>query len=298
MQKPYIITTDSGVSLPLSCKLGSENIIDVPIFCGSKSEPVENSKLTTDNLIEWMAAGKAFRSGASNIYEFADFFEQFLSKGLDIIHISLSGELGSTYNNAKLVADALLDNYKGRRITVIDSRNVSCGQGLLVHEAVEMQVEGQSYASVVTEINKLRMHTSFLFTLYDLSYMHKNGRLDKASKVLGSILGVRPIVKMRGGKFELDHKVRGKKNAVTHLKDMAASLMLLKSRTVFLEYINAYTDSSMAESLEKEIRITLSNFDVKPKIYVMQSCPLSVVQCGTRGIGVSFVTSERGGLNG
>jgi len=151
------------------------------------------------------------------------FFQQFeaLAKSDEEgIYIALSSELSGTYNTAVMVAEQVKENHPNFRLTIIDTKCVSLGQGLLVKYAVKLRDEGASLDEIVQSVYKMAHHMELYFTVEDLNYLAQGGRISKTSAFLGGLLSVKPILKVEDGKLVPLEKIRGRKKAIARILDI------------------------------------------------------------------------------
>jgi DegV family protein with EDD domain len=162
-----------------------------------------------------MAAGSQPTSSQVNVEEFIEFFEQFLREGKDILHISLSSGLSGAYNSAAIAMQELLSKYPDRRIKVVDSLGASSGYGLLVDMLADMRDQGISFEEAYqwAETNKLLVHHWFFST--DLTFYIRGGRISKTAGLIGTLLGICPLLNMdAAGHLIPREKIRSKKKVI------------------------------------------------------------------------------------
>lgn len=149
---------------------------------------------------------------------FIEKYQQMLKKYDHIISIHLSAALSSTIESAELAAREV----DGNKITVFDSASISLGLGMLVVLTAEMIRAGKSLDYIINNLNKARENLFLYFTVKNLDYMEKGGRIGKASSLLGSIFNINPIISIstENGKVEPIRKVRGKHKAMQKLKEI------------------------------------------------------------------------------
>ena len=150
-----------------------------------------------------------------NVDEFTNFFEPFLKEGKDILHVSLSSGLSGSFNSASIAARDLIEKYPERTIKVVDSLGASSGFGVL------MTYEGKSLTEVYdwAEKNKLRVHHWFFST--DLTSYKRGGRISATSAMVGTLLGICPLLNMDNeGHLIPRKKIRTKKKVIEELVNM------------------------------------------------------------------------------
>ena len=163
-----------------------------------------------------MKNGAETKTSQVNAEEFEAYFEEFLKKGKDILHVCLSSGLTGVINSANIAKAALEEKYPDRKIYCVDSLGASSGYGLIMDRLSELRKEGMSIddAYAWVEANKLKMHHWFFST--DLSFYVKGGRISKTSGFVGGMLGICPLLNMDAeGHLVPRQKVRGK-NKVIH----------------------------------------------------------------------------------
>ena len=216
----YVITCCSTADMPYDY-FQKRNI---PFVCfhftlDGKEYPDDLGKTVSfDEFYRKIAAGALPTTSQVNVGEFIDFFEPYLTQGLDILHISLSSRLSGTYNSALLAGEQLLQKYPDRRILIVDSLGASSGSGLLVDLAADLRDSGASLDEVHTwvEENKLTIHHWFFST--DLTHYRRGGRISAVSATVGTILSICPLMNMNDlGQLIPREKVRGKKQVIAEI---------------------------------------------------------------------------------
>lgn len=156
-----------------------------------------------------------------NVDEFTNFFEPFLKEGKDILHVSLSSGLSGSFNSASIAARDLMEKYPERTIKVVDSLGASFGFGVLMTYLADLRDEGKSLTEVYdwAEKNKLRVHHWFFST--DLTSYKRGGRISATSAMVGTLLGICPLLNMDNeGHLIPRKKIRTKKKVIEELVNM------------------------------------------------------------------------------
>jgi DegV family protein with EDD domain len=155
-----------------------------------------------------------------NVEEFTEEFDKILSGGEDVLALLISSGISGTYQAAKIAADDLREKYPERKIIVIDSLAASIGHGLLVYYAAKMQQEGKSIDEVADFIYKNRLKLVHKFTVDDLFFLKRGGRLSGGVAVIGTILQIKPVLHVDDeGKLVSQAKVNGRKKSINALFD-------------------------------------------------------------------------------
>src|SRR4051794_39701321 len=129
----------------------------------------------------------------------------------DGVYIAFSSQLSGTYQTAVLMYEQVKDKYPDFNLTIIDSKCASLGCGLIITEAVRLLNQGVQYDEIVKRVKFLSFHMEHLFTVEDLDYLAKGGRVSKASAFLGGLLNIKPLLNVADGKLVPLEKIRGKK---------------------------------------------------------------------------------------
>ena len=164
-----------------------------------------------DEFYARIAAGSMPTTSLVNTEQFIAFFEPFLKEGKDILHLTFSSGLSGTYASAILARDELKERYPERQLIVVDSLGASSGYGLMVDTLADMRDNGVSLSDAATwiEEHKLNMHHWFFST--DLTHYKRGGRISQTAFVVGSILGINPLMNMdEGGRLTPRFKINGK----------------------------------------------------------------------------------------
>ena len=286
----FIISTDNTADLPDS--FIKENDIDIHNLFYSIDDVVYGA----DNALEPKEFYSRMRNGAmpttmaSNPDESASLFKKRIEQGYDIIHIAFSSGLSSSYNNAVIGKDMVLEEYPDAKITVIDSLSASMGEGLLVYKAIMQAKAGKSYDEVVSYIEENKLHISHQFTVDDLGHLYRGGRVSKTAAVLGTIVGIKPILHVNDeGKLIPVAKVRGrKKSLITLVDNMEMSMGKYRelNDVVFISHGDALEDAEFVGNLIKE------RFGIKNIVYNM-ICPTIASHSGHGTIALFFMAEDR-----
>lgn len=147
--------------------------------------------------------------------DFLEAFREEIALGNKVISIHGSSQLSGTYNSAVMA----MEQIGGEDIHVIDSEAITLGAGVLVIKAARLAEEGLEPEEIVKEIEASKRRLKSLFILDTLKYLHKGGRLSLSASIVGSILNIKPILTVKGGKMELYGKERGIKKAIASVID-------------------------------------------------------------------------------
>lgn len=265
---PFSIVTDSSADLP-------KNIIDehdikvVPLsfFINDKKYFCDTELINSLNYYDMMRAGCVIKTSLVNEGQFIDVFEPILKSGKDIIYIAFSSGISGTYAAGVLASEHLKEKYKARKIIVVDSFSGSLGQGLLVHYAAFMKKLGKSFEEIINWLLINRLKVIHDFTVDDLAYLKRGGRVSSAVAFAGKLLNIKPMLKADNkGKIVMYDKIRGRKNALNKLvENLGAKAADLKKQIIGISHADCLEDAKYVinEIMEryKFSNIILNNLD-------------------------------------
>lgn len=182
-------------------------------------------------------------------------FEKCCQNGENFIYISFSGEMSGCFSLAHVVADELKEKYPERQMEIVDSRGGSCATGLIVLQALLMSEKGMDIEVIVKEINFMIDHVEHLFTVADLKWMVKGGRISKPLGWAGSVLNIRPWLDVKDGKMTVEGMVRGEKKAVqTVIKEVCRRTEDFQRQMIAIAHTG---NKPLADNVSRQIIETL-----------------------------------------
>ncbi|MEJ9211308.1 DegV family protein [Bacillus smithii] len=231
------LLTDSGSDLPLSF-FQEHSVTLIPLIVQLENKAYEDILSIDPKTIH-----DAIRNGASPSTSqpspevFMKHFTELAESGDSGIYIAFSSELSGTYQTAVMIRDQVKETYPSLDLTIIDSKCASLGQGLAVIEAAKMLESGASKESIVEEITFRCRHMEHLFTVEDLDFLARGGRLSRASAFLGGLLNIKPLLHVEDGKLVPIEKIRGRKKLFKRMLDlMEESGADLSSQTIGISH--------------------------------------------------------------
>lgn len=190
-----------------------------------------------------------------NPEECRNYFEEYLKETDQLLYICFSSGMSGSYNNACLAAEMVMEEHPGCKITVIDSKCASLGEGLLVHKAVELKKAGKSMEETAAWVEENLLHLVHIVTVDDLNHLYRGGRVSKTAAIVGSVVGIKPIIHVDNeGRLIPISKVRGRKKSLNALVDYMEQKMGAfrdSNDIVFISHGDALED---AELVKEEIK--------------------------------------------
>ena len=275
-----VITSDSTTDLSIELK-ERYNITTLPlgVTLGDKTF-FDGVDITPDEIYEHHSkTGELPKTAAANVSDCIDFFKKFVDEGKTVIHISLSSEMSSTYNNSRMAAMEF-DN-----VYVIDSKNLSTGGGLLVIAAAEMAAKGMEAEKIVEEVEKLVPCVDASFVIDNLEYLHKGGRCSAVAMLGANLLKLKPCIEVKEGKMGVGKKYRGnyKDVLLTYVKERIGDASDIDLDRVFVTH--AGCDKEIVDSVVAEVKKTAP---FKEVFLTRAGCTISS-HCGANTLGVLFI---------
>ena len=180
-----------------------------------------------------MRAGSAVKTSMVNTGTFIERFKAALDAGKDVLYIGMSGGISGTANAALMAKQELDEEYPDRKIIVIDTLAASLGEGLFVIKAAEQLKDGVALDAIEEAIRAQVPSMCQSFTVDDLKYLKKTGRVSGAAAIIGNVLSIHPIlIGDYEGKIVVKAKVRGMKRTLDALAERYAELALSKTETI------------------------------------------------------------------
>ena len=200
-----------------------------------------------------MRDGRVAKTSSVNESRFVDAFTPILEAGKDLIYLAFSSGLSVTCENGKKVAATLQEKYPDRKIVVIDSLAASAGQGLFVYLAVQNRDSGMSLEDNARALEAYVLHVCHWFTVDDLVYLKRGGRISRTTALLGTALNVKPVLHVDNeGHLIKMTQVRGRKKSIRKMAERLGETILPES-PIFISHGDCAEDAEMLkEILEKE----------------------------------------------
>jgi len=225
MADNYQLITDSSSDLPAEY-LAKEEIIAMPLSFTIDGKQYYSGEMDEKQFYARMRNGAMPVTSQVNVAQAISAFEDVLKKGRDILYIAFSSALSGTYNSARIATEELQPSYPDRKIVVVDSLSITLGQGLLVYLANQAKKAGDSLERASEWVRSHVQNVAHFITAADLNHLHRGGRISKASTIIGSCLGIQPIININdAGEAKVVAKKRGHKNALNGLVEQMGKVI-------------------------------------------------------------------------
>ncbi len=251
----YVIFTDSccDVSPELLNQWGVPYANMTFSFDGEDKEYI-NTDITSKEFYDRMRQGAHAKTAAINADSFIRAFTPILEEGKDILYVAFSSGLSTTVNNAHMAAEDLKEAYPDRKIMIVDTLAASGGGGLMVYMAVEKKNKGATLEENAAYVESLIPQHCIWFTVDDLEYLKRGGRVSPLVAFAGSLLGIKPVLQMDNeGHLIKVGTARGRKKAIEALADKYAALSYEDKNTpIFISHGDCLEDAQqLADILEQ-----------------------------------------------
>lgn len=218
----YRIITDTSANLP-TAYLRSHNVDLIP-FCfivnGKENVDLDHDSFESSAFFDLMRSGAKVTTSQITPAVYENFFTPFLEAGEDLLFIAMSSGISGSFASAKRAEASLKEKFPDRRIRMVDTLGASLGEGLLVMRAVEYREEGVPLDDAADRLDEEKKRMFQVFTVDDLKYLSKTGRLWNATAVVGNVLHIKPILKgNEEGRIVTCGKTVGRRRALAALAD-------------------------------------------------------------------------------
>ena len=258
----FVIVTDSSADLPagLVRELGVEVLpLSFTIQGNTYRNYPDDREMDPAVFYKMLRDGEAATTSAVNVAEYTALLEPLLQAGKDVLVLAFSSGLSTTYQSSVIAVNELSEQYPDRKLFTVDTLSASLGQGLLVWHAVQEQKRGQSIVAVRDWVEENKLRLCHWFTVDDLHFLKRGGRISAATAVVGTMLSIKPVLHVDDeGHLISMGKARGRGASLTalvdHMEQTATDV-----DTVFISHGDCLAD---AEKVAADVRNRFGTKDV------------------------------------
>lgn len=231
MDNKYIIFTDSACDVsPEKLQEWGVKFVKLGFTFTSSGDYYEDNDIPSPEFYKRMREGDIAKTSAVNFETFRDAFDKEAAAGNDILYIGFSSGLSGTYNSGRLAAMEVAGKYPERKILTVDSLCASTGEGLMVYLSVLKKNEGYTIDQLAQYVNDTKLHICHWFTVDDLVYLKRGGRVSPTVAFVGNALGIKPVMHTDNeGKLVPVSKVRGRRKAIEAIAEKYGELAVDKT---------------------------------------------------------------------
>ena len=251
----YRITTDSTVDLsPARLRELDIPYVALHFLLDGKDITDDMTDVTAKMLYDAMRDGKVSTTSQATVESFVDLWTPLLESGEDILYIGFSSALSGTVNSGVLAREQLLEKYPERKIFVVDSLCASSGEGMLVEHAAALKATGMDLEALYEEIEKRKMKVHHWFTVDDLVYLRRGGRVSGAAALFATLLSIKPVMDTNSeGKLIPREKVKGRRAAIKRLYELLVEKIDQSACTfINISQADCYEDALQLKQLISE----------------------------------------------
>lgn len=289
--RDYVIMTDS--SCDLTAELAEElglSVVPLALTLNTKQyfNYLDGRDIDPKTLYARLREGQAATTSAANISQFTTAMEPILEQGKDILYLGFSSGLSVTYNASCIAAEEMKKRYPEAEVLTVDTLSASLGQGLLVYLAAQEKAKGKSIHEVRDFAEDTKLHLCHWFTVDDLSFLKRGGRISAATAFVGTVLSIKPILHMdyEGHLINIE-KVRGRRNSIKGLLERMKELAINPAeQTIFISHGDCEEDALYLKDL------VMRELDVK-KVFINYVGPVIGAHSGPGTLALFFLGTTR-----
>lgn len=228
------------------------------VVCFDPDLTPEEERAKGKEYYDAVRAGADVKTGLVSSGDFEDLFRSILEAGDDILYFSLSKNISGTYNSARIAAEELSESFPDRKIRLIDALNASLAQGILAIYASEMRAGGKSLDETADILATYPAKMNGVFTVGDLKYLSKTGRISSSAALVGNLLSIKPILRGNKDGFIVQFKkCRGRKSALNTLVSLVCdNIVNPEEQIIGIAHADAYEDSLyVMEEIRKRVKL-------------------------------------------
>ncbi len=263
----FEIVVDSAANIPAElCKkynikvLSFVNLVNgKEVTCFDPDLTLEQERQKGKEYYDAVRSGAEIKTGLISSGIFEDTFREIVEADKDVLYFSLSKNISGNYNSARVAAEEVMENYtNGRKIRLIDSLNASLAQGILAIYASEMRDKGMEFDEIADTLETYPARMNGVFTVGNLKYLAKTGRLSGATAVIGNVLSIKPILRgNKDGYIVQFKKCRGRKPVLNELINLVCdNIVNPEEQIIGIAHADAYEDSLyVMDEIQKRIKV-------------------------------------------
>ena len=289
--RDYVLMTDSCCDLTDSMARELElEVLPLTMHMDGQNYPndLAGTAISNEEFYKRIRAGKLATTSAANVGQFQDAMRKVLERGKDIVCVCFSSALSTTYQSAVIAANDLRSEFPEAEIHVVDSLSASLGEGLLLYLAVQQKRAGLSAAELAAWVEENRRSICHWFTVDDLNFLKRGGRVSATTAFVGTMLSIKPIMHTSDeGKLVPVGKARGRKAAPKALLDSSERLAIRpEEQTIFICHADCEEE---ARAVARQIK---DRFGTKT-VHINYIGPVIGSHTGPNTVGIFFIGTKR-----
>lgn len=249
----YKILTDTSANLPTPLLLEQETtaLPFVYVVNGVENVCLNTEEFDGASYYGMLRAGQIVKTSMVSEHAFLEAMTPVLEEGQDVLYVGMSSGISGAFSAARKAAERLEKRFPQRRVAVFDTRGASLGEGLLVLEAARLRREGASLDDTLAALENGWRHMRQVFTVDDLMYLQRGGRLSRVVAMVGSVLQIKPVLGASAeGTIVVTDKLRGRRGALRHMaEDFCRHVREPEKQTVGIAHADCAQDAENLKAL-------------------------------------------------
>ena len=247
----YQIITDTACDIyPELLKEWNVKCAELTFRFDGEDREYANSEMGIAEFYQYMRDGRVAKTAAVGMEAYQKTFEPVLQEGRDILYIGFATALSNSCQTAKLIAKDLMEQYPERKIICIDSRCASAGQGMLVRLAVQQRDAGADLETVAAYTRRTLPSLCHWFTVDNLVYLKRGGRVSAASALAGTLLQIKPVLHVDDeGRLIPVKKIRGRKQSIAAMMERFMQTALDPKGVYYISHGDCLNDAKLLEDM-------------------------------------------------
>ena len=285
----FRIATDTSANLP-TAYLQAENITVIPFTFHTDSGEqscMDTASFDAKAFYTAMRNGEKVTTSQIPPQRFVEYLRPILDAGADVLFVSMSSGISGSYASSKMAANQLKEEFPERKIFTVDTYSASLAEGLVVMKAVECRKQGMDIEQTYHLLRAMRHRIAQIFTVGDLRYLKRTGRLSNLEAAVGTVLQIKPLLKGDPeGKIVCFAKVRGRQRAIEEMAKRYAELVVEpETQTVCIANADCEADAQILASLIRRAKA--------PKdILIVDYEPVTGSHVGPGALALFFLSDE------
>ncbi len=251
---PAVIVKEYGIHV-----ISFVNMVNgEPLVCYHPDWSEEEERAEGHKYYDAIRAGAEVSTSLINTQHFEDAFRPVLDAGDDIIYFSLSHGISGNFNAARIATEELQEEYSNRKIRIVDSLNASLAQGILALYAVEMRDKGDDIDTIADRLQGYAHQMNGLFTVEDLKYLSRTGRVSNVVAVVGNMLDIKPILKgNKDGVIVQFKKIKGRKRSLNAIIDLVVNnIVNPEEQIIGIAHADCYEESLyVMDKIQEKVKV-------------------------------------------
>lgn len=289
--RDYVIITDSGTDFTkeMAEDLGVK-VLDLMVIMEGDPEPKPNGEVDVKAFYDFLRTKKMAKTSAINSDVFAEAIENTVKEGKDIIYLGFSSGLSNTFNAGRIAVEEMSEKYPDSKIYACDTLCASLGQGLLVYLAAKKRQAGATIDELRDWVEENKLHLCHEFTVDDLMFLKRGGRVSATTAAIGTMLGIKPVMHVdNAGHLVKVGTARGRKASIDALFNRMKEHALdnIADQTVFICHGDCIDDANyLAGRINNEL-------GVKTPVYIGYTGVVIGSHSGPGTLAVFYLGKER-----